>query len=265
MTIKEIRTVIDYLLSMAPTSRRVSKDQFNSSMVAVMTAMYQSYVEQVELKAKESGKSIHEMWFSVSSLVRYRAHAVLSATDALGFTSLPTDYAHYSSFTSKDFGHIQSLDVVSDFEIQERRASVLKDDMLSSPCAVVYNGMLRVYPYSAGNNGGGLECVYLRFFVKPYYDVCYNNSIGAIFMPEGHYIRRRPSSSMVYDLFDDAGVLVASDVEHPNVIKGTTSSYTSATKELDLDERFHTVFLEQLASLLNLPYNDKGSANRGNQ
>ena len=254
MTIKQILDFVNFIANKEQQGQTLRPIDFNNLLSGFNVKVFNDELMGVEVMAKAQGMPMYTALYNASSLKKFRKFATLT-TDALGITSLPNDYVHYTSIVGKYNGAMRPIDVISEEEMVTRRISMTEIPLTLKPACTMYGTTVRFFPNDIGHGANqAAELSYIKFPVTPNYDYCLSVDTGLeIFMPVGSFINAFNDGTQNLYLVDST--LVASNVELP-IIQGYLP-YTSQTVELEWEERFHMIFVKLLLDAIGVNLKDE--------
>jgi len=253
MTLKEILEFVNFVANKEQMGQSLTPENYNSLLAGFNTKVFQDELSQVEIIAKAQGVPMYRALYGASSLRPFRTKATLT-TDANGIASLPADYVHYTGLLAVYNGAQRDIDVISEEEMINRRSSLMETSLALKPACTLYGSEFQFFPKNLGHTPNGtVELKYLRFPLKPYFDHCVSNETGLmVAIPANAYISDNGGTT-TQNLYDDNADLLATDVTNP----GNVLPYTSATVELEWEERVHWVFVGLLLNAMGVNLKDE--------
>jgi len=257
MTLHEILSFVNFVANKEQSGLTMSPEQYNTLLIGFNTQVFAIELETLEVQAKAQQLPLYRLLYGASSLRPFRKNDTMT-TNGSGIAALPSDYVHYTHFSSLYNGMYRDIDVISDEEMSNRRTSLMETPLEIKPACTLYGNSAQFYPKDVGRTPqGDVEITYIASPATPNYDYCLSEYTGKIYyMPPGYYIRRMAPTQ--YSLYDDTNTLVVASIYHRN---GSTipvfGTLNSTTVELEWDNRFHPLFITMLLNAVGVSLKDE--------
>jgi len=240
MNLRQILDFINFTANKVQEGNTMSKDQFNTLLVTYNDRMFEDEFAAVEVQAKSQGLMVYDLLYNYSSLRPFRVRLGIATNG--GAAPLPSNYKHYITFIGKYGSQERDIEVVSEAVMNIRRTSILESPASIKPYVCIYDTEMVFKPKDIGVAPNGIEMVYLRKPLTPFYDTCISESSGLeVYMPALSQIR---AAGLIYNLYESAtsGVILESNVVSPTGVY----PYTSQTVELEWDEKMQQQLINHL-------------------
>lgn len=242
MTLQDIIDYVNFIIRKSQAGETMTPEQFNTLIKGFNLQVFRSELDTVEVMAKEQRRDLYRVLQTYTPLLRYVKTSQVNTSG--GVATKPADYVHWVSVMVRYNGRMRLVEVISHEEMGNRRSSMIDSPLSIKPALVITGASVYVFPKDVGAiTDGGLEFTYLRMPAQPVYDYCFHQSTGKYYyMPVGSFIKTVGGVNNLY--YFNTPTPAVLDVMHPGKQSGL--DYTSKTVELDWDERYHPVFIDQL-------------------
>ena len=232
MTLDTLLSKLNYYSGKDKRGKTFKISEFNMLLPTVQDTIYGTELDKLVVL---DVKDIPADRLSISPLRPFKKQANETVDD--GYFPLPADYVRYISI-SRGF---RNMDVLTENEFNTRRTSVMRRPLIRPFCYITGTDIM-----TCPTNVGDTELQYLRKPLVPYFDYCQDGeTMNEIFMPVGSYIALEDT---LYNLYDPAGLVIASDVTKDLV----TFPYTSKTVELEWEPVDHDMFVMAMLALVGI-------------
>jgi hypothetical protein len=234
MTLDQIRNYINFICTKENRGGTFTPKQINVIFPAASIDMFNKKIEKAQIFAIQNKIALNEVLDSIIELRDFISTIELTLNDFGGHSSLPNDFAYWSSLTTIYNGSTKKIELLSTNEFDARKSNILALEIDKYPICRLISGGVEFLPNNMPNIG---EFTYYRIPVTPVYDYYVDVNKNEI------YLSPESSHTLGTGEIGSAGQ--------------TSGLVTSLTVELDWSPLYHISFCNEVLQKVGINLKDQ--------